>query len=110
MLFEKYSAFIYVQYVAITERNWYTLAFVTSIEVYAVCCLLKDWNWSWNSTELYGMMYLLYRAAAVDLAEDASILHQLRDISYSEQYDILFTGKLDAKKVQLPLLLRWTDA
>ena len=42
------------------------------------------------------------RAAAVELAEDTRTLHQLRDLSYSEQYDILFTGQLDAKKVILP--------
>lgn len=42
------------------------------------------------------------RAAAVELADDTRTLHQLRDLSYSEQYDILFTGELDAKKVHSP--------
>jgi len=44
------------------------------------------------------------RAAAVELAEEADILSKLRDISYSEQYDIIFDGEVDAKKVRGLLL------
>lgn len=39
------------------------------------------------------------RAAAVELAEETDLLTQLRDLSYSQQYDIIFDGEIDAKKV-----------
>ena len=55
------------------------------------------------------MMLSIYRVAAVDLAEETSLLHQLRDISYSEQYDILFNGELDAKKVSWNFILRFNS-
>ena len=42
----------------------------------------------------------------MELAEDVDILTKLRDISYSDQYDIIFDGEIDAKKVSFrpPLL------
>ena len=37
----------------------------------------------------------------MELAEDVDILTKLRNISYSDQYDIIFDGEIDAKKVAL---------
>ncbi len=41
----------------------------------------------------------------MELAEETDLLTQLRNISYSEQYDIIFDGEVDAKKVNLSATL-----
>ena len=41
----------------------------------------------------------------MELAEDVDLLTKLRNISYSDQYDIIFDGEIDAKKVAIQAAL-----
>ena len=42
-------------------------------------------------------------------ASAAVAAQQLRDLSYSQQYDLLFQGELDVKKVRVKLPLAWSS-
>ena len=43
-------------------------------------------------------------SSAAGAASAALAAQQLRDLSYSQQYDLLFQGELDVKKVRVKLL------
>ena len=48
-------------------------------------------------------------SSAAGAASAAAAAQQLRDLSYSQQYDLLFQGELDVKKVRVKLLSAWSS-